>query len=451
MNTDRIFLVEYLEQYFDEIGPLEFYREIFPEGELEKAGEQIEGRYNAVALELLPKAGENRANVRRYIVNDDLKQLEQLQASENFTIIAPVSYAGKDRTSRNARFIYALAFDLDGVEELHNIRDLFYQIDNQVLPQPTFTVWSGSGLHLYYQFVNPVPCFRNIVVQMQKLKRELTRKIWNRYISSLYESPQIESLFQGFRMVGGVTKGGNRTRAFWTGKSVSVEYLNGFVGPEFQVTQYAYKSRLTLKEAAGKYPEWYQKRVVEKQPRGTWTANRAVYEWWLERIRREASTGHRYYCLMVLAVYAAKCGIDREELERDAFGLVEPLDRLSTEESNRFTRADVLAALEMYNADYKLFPIDSITKLTAIHIEKNRRNGRKQAEHVKLMNFIRDEINRNTDWRNKEGRPSKQKQVEQWQHEHPEGTPRQCIDDTGISKNTVYKHWKKAENSGQKP
>ena len=137
--------------------------------------------------------------------------------------------------------------------------------------------------------------------------------------------------------------------------------------------EYAYKSNLTLKEAAAKYPEWYQKRVIENQPKGAWTANRAVYDWWLRELKSKILVGHRYYGVMVLAIYAKKCGIDRNELEQDAFELVNLLDSMTYEESNHFTREDVLAALEMFNDNYITFPIDSISELTAIPIEKNKR------------------------------------------------------------------------------
>lgn len=62
------------------------------------------------------------------------------------------------------------------------------------------------------------------------------------------------------------------------------------------------------------------------------------------------------------------------------------------------------------------------------------------------MNFVRDEINGNKDWRNKEGRPkgsSKQRLiVEEWQQKHPDGRKADCIRETGLSKPTVYRWWK---------
>ena len=58
------------------------------------------------------------------------------------------------------------------------------------------------------------------------------------------------------------------------------------------------------------------------------------------------------------------------------------------------------------------------------------------------MNLIRDEINQNKTW-NKigNGRKPKKDVVQSWRMEHPSGTPKECIADTGLSKNTVYKWW----------
>lgn len=446
---DRLFIRDYLIQFYDEIEPKEFYRVIFPEGELEKEGQQgVTGKYNALAVELLPapeKKNDKRADARKYIITDDLNCIDELLQSENFIIISPISYIGKSRQSQNARHIYAMAIDLDGVSEQHNLDDLIHQIEVGYLPKPTFLVWSGTGLHLYYQFERPLPCFKNIVTQLADMKRELTKKIWNGFVSDLADKPQIESLFQGFRMVGGVTKGGNRTRAFSFGEKVSIEYLNEFVPEAAKMESYTYKSNLTLKEAAEKYPEWYDKRIIQKQRRGTWTAKKAVYDWWLRELQEKIVVGHRYYGVMVLAVYAAKCGVDKETLETDAFGLVSLLEKLTVEDSNHFTREDVLAALEMYNDNYITFPIDSIVKLTAIQIEKNKRNFRKQEVHLRIARGTKA-ILKDAGELKTEGRPSKAAAVKQWRLANPEGSKQECITALGISKSTVYKYWKESES-----
>lgn len=428
------FKEQYLSKHFVEIEPKEFYRNIFPTGELQEQGVYGDHRYNAIAVELADK-------IRRYTMTDDLEVLDQLLQSENFIIISPISYVGKSRSSENARLMYALAIDLDGVNKEINMIDLYHQIEKvEHLPKPTYTVISGSGLHLYYVFVQPIPLFRNVVEQLTRLKNDLTRKIWNGWVTDLYEKVQYQSIFQGFRLVGGVTKSGSRTKAYVTGDRVTVEYLNQFVFDEKnQVKEFEYKSNLTLEQAKKKYPEWYEKRIVQHKPKGTWTCKRDLYEWWKRRLY-EITVGHRYYGVMCLCIYAKKCGITREELEVDAFGLVDQLDAMTKDEANHFTREDVLCALELYNDNYITFPIDTISQLTDIKIEKNKRNYRKQSLHLRMARSNLEILNEDNG-KPLQGRKSKKDMVEEWQHNNPNGRKADCVRDTGLAKSTVYKWW----------
>lgn len=458
---DRLFVRDYLEKFCDELEPLEFYRLVFPAGVLEEKGQQIQGKYNAIAVELLPQAEPvlqgsdgtpRRQQARHYIINDDLLLLDEILKSDNFTIISPISYAGRSRAGVNARFIFGIAIDVDGITEEQHLRDLFHQFEVDYLPTPTCIVWSGSGVHLYYLLVQPLPCYKNVMAALFRLKTELTRKIWNGYITELDDKVQIGSINQGFRAVGSITKGGNRTKAFLTGERVSVEYLNAFTfEPQKNLLDYIYdsnKAALSLEAAAVKYPEWYKRRIIDGKPRSYWRANRAVYEWWKRRIA-EVKVGHRYYCVMALVVYAKKCGISYEELSDDAFELVERLDRLTDDENNHFTREDVLSALEMYNDDYITFPIDTITKLTDIAIQKNKRNFRPQAVHLARIRQLRDFDFPDGSWMNKDGRPKgsknkhcKRDTVVQWKKENPGKTIKDCIAETKLSQRTVYRYWK---------
>lgn len=74
-------------------------------------------------------------------------------------------------------------------------------------------------------------------------------------------------------------------------------------------------------------------------------------------------------------------------------------------------------------------------------LKKNKRNGRKQEQHIKIMNAIRDIEHPNGAWINKNGAPTKQSIVQKWRLEHPEGKKADCIRDTGLTKPTVYKWW----------
>ena len=459
-------LTKYLEIFFDEVTPREFYRIIFPAGELEQQGEQTPGRYTGIIVAVTSKKKWNgRPKVKRYSITDDLDAVDVVAASDDFCLCSPISYAGKTRTADHARMLYGIAVDLDKLRTWKDgdplgLRNLWERHIEalQRIPKPTFIVSSGTGLHLYYIFEKPIPLFRDTVEDLQTYKRELTRLIWHDTITDIKSAQEIqqEGIFQGFRMPGTITKSGSRTRAFQTGERVTVAYMNSFVEEKYQIRRFTYESRLHLEEAAEKYPDWYQRRIVEGQPRGKWATNRAVYDWWLSRIKSGATVGHRYYCVMMLAVYARKCSVydpkhnpnpvTREELEADAFSLVDLLDGMTQTPDNHFGADDVQDALEAFDDRWITFPRNSISFKSGITIQANKRNGRKQEDHIRLMNFIRDELNGNKEWnRQGNGRKPKREAVEAWQREHPNGRKVDCIRETGLSRKTLDKYWMSRE------
>lgn len=447
-------LTKYLYTYYDELEPKEFYREIFREGELQKKGVYDKGKYNGIIVEVTKdKLYDGRNKILRHTLTDDLDKIDEVIGRDNFCLMSPISYIGKKRNSDNARVLYALTIDLDGViikngDDPTGLKTLFHQIENlDRIPMPTYIVSSGTGLHLYYVFEKPIMLFPNVVKQLQIYKRELTRILWQGYITKLEDNVQYESLFQGFRVVGTITKKGERARAFRTGKRVTMEYMNEFVDEEFKTDDFVYKSNLTLEQAKEKYPNWYEKRIVNKQAKGTWVCKRALYDWWKNKIIKQAKTGHRYYCMMMLAVYARKSGIEREELEKDAFIFMDKFDKLPASEDNPFTEKDVIDAIQAYDDRYMTYPINSISYLTDIHIEKNRRNYRKQEVHLmgaRAIQEINDKVN-GTSWRDGNGRPkgsgTKKQIVKEWRLSNPNGKKAECIRETGLTKPTVYKWW----------
>lgn len=67
--------------------------------------------------------------------------------------------------------------------------------------------------------------------------------------------------------------------------------------------------------------------------------------------------------MMILCVYAIKSGIEREELERDCFSLVNEFDEISFEDHNRFTVKDMADALQSFeDKELVTYPIDTISK-----------------------------------------------------------------------------------------
>lgn len=445
---------EFLSNIYDEVDYEGFYRELFPVGSFEDKGVMETGKYNGIAVAI----GKGKHKIKRYTVTDDLAVITDLVASDDFCLMSPISYAGKTRKSQYARFMYALAIDLDGVTTDKRMRFFLKQCEEGEkmlsfvwgLPKPTFLVSSGTGIHIYYVFKKPIPLFKNIVKELEKLKKRLTWQAWTQGASELHDNVQYESLFQGFRMVGTITKVGDRARAYRVGDKVDVEYLNAFVPTEYQAEKFVYKSDLRLDKAKELYPEWYQKRVVEKRPRGYWATNRAVYEWWKKQVRGGAEQGHRYWCIMTLATYAKKCSfydekhnpnpVTDEELEKDALDLIPFMNSIGTEP---FTEDDVMSALEAFTDSYVTYPIHTIVNRTGIAIEQNKRNGRKQEIHIKYMNNQRAfkvEMGECTNG----GRPKgsdKSKLVTEWRKAHPDGKKIECHKETGLSRMTIDKWW----------
>ncbi|KAB6409507.1 replication protein, partial [Bacteroides xylanisolvens] len=86
--------------------------------------------------------------------------------------------------------------------------------------------------------------------------------------------------------------------------------------------------------------------------------------------------------------------------------------------------------------------IEDNTKVT---IPANKRNYRKQEAHLYLarrkkedMKVIGEVV--------KEGRPTAERTVREWQESHPTGKKADCIRETGLAKHTVYKWWKDINN-----
>ena len=463
-------VLEWLRDNFPSVSPMSFYRGIFPEGELEKKGERVTGKYCGIIVEITgDRKPDGKRKIKRYSITDELDAVEKVISGDNFCLCSPISYAGKQRTADHARMVYALAIDVDKIRmkpdrrtgEPEGLRDLYHQMTTaKYLPMPTYMVGSGNGLHLYYLLENPLPLHQNIATELQRLKRELTRKVWNGYIVSIEDSREIqqEGIYQGFRMPGTVTKNGGRAEAFLTGEKVSLEYLNSFVEEPHRAKEaegYRRQGQIRLSEAKDKYPDWYDRRIKKKEARKAIPFSRAIYDNWLQRIRREAKVGHRYYCLMTLAMYAQKCSyydekrnphpVTREELERDSLSLFDHMESLTDDENNHFSNDDILAALDSFDEKWLSYPRSSIEYRTGITIPAQERNGRKQSVHLRIARNILEILNEDNG-SNLQGRKSKAGIIRSWRKDHPDGNKAQCSRETGTDYKTVLKWWDQAED-----
>lgn len=103
-----------LGQFLEQIEPYDFYRYIFPVGTFERKGHFEDNKPNTFAITIEKAKKETgialevqeKGKGKRYTVTDELQELEELYGTE-FSIISPISYLGKKRSSRNARYLYA--------------------------------------------------------------------------------------------------------------------------------------------------------------------------------------------------------------------------------------------------------------------------------------------------------------------------------------------------------
>lgn len=147
---------------------------------------------------------------------------------------------------------------------------------------------------------------------------------------------------------------------------------------------------------------------------------------------------------MTLAIYAKKCSIEEDELREDAYSLLQPYDDMSIEEVNRFTKDDVEAALSMFNEDYVTFPRDDIARLSGMTMPVNKRNWRKQRDHIQVMNTmkaLKKQLGENISEGRPKGSGTAQGRVYQWRQQHPEGRKVDCHRDTGLDPKTIRKWW----------
>lgn len=456
-------VLEALSAVYDEVDGYSFYRYVFPDNQ--RYCEQSDSyKPNAIFLYKDEQDVGTKRRLRRRIMFADTWESDYMDYVERnpSTLCSGIAFRGKANTLENAQRMYALGIDLDGVG-LYELRNLLLRFGQpaeniRTLPVPTFLVLSGTGLHVYYVFEDPIDLFPNIKLQMKALKYDLIFRMWDYRSTSRHEKIQYQSIVQGFRMVGSINgKYGVEVRAFQIGGRVSLEYLNQYAKPQNRVdiNKRFGPSKMSREQARETYPEWYQRVVVDKNKRQKkWDIKSkqgyALYDWWLGRVG-EVMGGHRYYYLMCLVIYACKCDVPKAKLKEDMYAVFEQLKLV--EHDNQLTKDDVESALEVYGKEYYNFRIFDIEKLTGLPIERNKRNGRKQAIHMKIMSSTRDILYPDGVWRNKGGRPkgsgTAEAAVKAYLLEHPDAGKAEVIRGTGRDKKTVYKYYNAAKEAAR--
>lgn len=435
---------------YEEINGYDFYNYIYPNNEVTGELNQDYSKPNAIYL----YHNDDLDRMKRRVMLKDTWEDDFIDYVEcnPMTLCGGLAYRGRVNKLEKAQQMNALIFDIDGVGE-HELRTMFIRMNLPAehirsIPVPTFIACSGGGVHLYYVLDKPIALFPNIKLQLKALKYDLTYRFWDYKSTSKEKQIQYQSINQGFRMVGSTNNKYNvQVRAFMTGDRVSLDVLNQYAKEEHRVDlNKPFQPSKTLRnEAAEKWPEWYERVVVNKDKRAKkWDIKGkvhgdnpfALYDWWRRQIGGIRG-GHRYFYMMCLCIYACKNDVPLVKLKKDMAEDFEILSKI--EHGNALSEDDMKSALETYSREYYNYTIDDIEKLTDIRIERNKRNGRTQARHLMGARAIRDINNEN--WREGNGRKPKKDIVQQWRLDNPNGKKVDCHRDTGLDPKTIRKWW----------
>ena len=477
---------------YEEVTPYQFYRELFPEGSLQKKGESCTGKANVIANNLM------LTRSRMTVISDGLEDLSKLMEAR-FGLIGPFSSFGKSYKKDNAHELFALAIDIDYVSKVH-LKRLLRQFQNweegkpntwKRLP-PTYIVSSGRGIHLYYFLEKPIELYKHRAELLTELKMALVYYMWNESTSLKPTEPDKAGIYQCFRCVGSLSKiclDKDRkkivTREYpvkaykISNKRFTLEEIRDSIEGCTIDLQKLYKrpelpkGKVSLEEAKELYPEWYERRIVKgespKPHKKTWVCNKALYEWWKRKVREEAKVGGRYYAIVALCCYGRKCGISDGKIRKDAWQFYDFLESITDDEANHFSKNDMRDALSVLNDPDMLKTIEHtrqwIADKTKIVIKPSHRpKGERmnQKDHLQ-SNFRISEKGRpiiNECKANRElalqfmrengeiaGRPDKAIIVANWRANNPNGKKVDCNRDTGLDPKTIRKWWNSVDEN----
>lgn len=461
---------------YQETAPFDFYRELFPEGSLQKKGESRTGRGNIVANKLM------LTRSRKVIISDGLEDLYKLIGAR-FGLIGPFSSYGDSYKAEFAHELFAIVIDIDYVEEAHLKRLLReFQNWNENRPNtlkrmpPTYLVSSGRGLHLYYFLNEPIELFSHRIETLSALKTALTNYMWNDTTSLKGDDPDKSGIFQCFRCVGSLSKiclDKDRKEIVTDDYPVKAykisdrrfslyEIRDSIEGCKIDLDKLyrlpeLKKGKVSLAQAAELWPDWFDRRIVKgelpKSQKKTWICNVALYEWWKRTIREKAIVGGRYFAIVALCCYGRKCGLSDGKIRKDAWELYEFLDSITDDEANHFTRQDMRDALGVLKSADRMQTVEHtrewIEAKTRIDIPPKKRY--KKGEDKRYMPLMthwekrvlhaREMYYPDGEWRYKGGAPEKKDLVVEYRKERPEASVTEVARALNVSRPTVYKWW----------
>lgn len=421
-----------LNRYFEQLSFFDFVSEVFP----------------GVVKLMVVTAEETYQEM-------DIDELMEYQATRSDVYVAPATYINGCYKADTCQNVLALVVDIDRID--WGTLEAIIKNGNLggMTPMPSYIVNSGSGVHFYYAFSRPVPFYHKNRQPLNEMYRKLcaiTRK-------NIQAKTDFHSLTQPFRMPGSQTKLGQTAAAWKTGEKWSVTLLARRLDVDASAMDLEERPLLPQKEYNEAKARWAAEAGKTKKTKKKWKSSLegkvGFYRSCLQRCYEETPEGSRYMSMVALTMVAYKVRIPKETLESDLNELLVHYNQIGKVMGSK----EVKKALRAYNSKADMTPSVALEDRFGWKFrrdaqerrEKKNRDGNlpvlTRAEILEDARAIRDirmkRLGRKWDDNNgrKPGSGTKQQQIQEWKAAHPDGTPKECMVATGISKNTVYKWW----------
>lgn len=414
--------VEYIKEQFDEKNAV-----LAAYGEQVSAWTLYEDLYGSDHMQDVMPIVVLGEDEQKHIVPMPLDIAIEQASGRNDMLVGSCTYFNNWISKRSAKDLYGFIVDMDNVYSgtLQNALKADWRTANgEALPMPTYIVNSGTGLHLYYLFTEPIPHYKGSARALDTLYRALAIQQTTKRV---FLQRQVQWFGQNFRFAGGLNKYGWKNTVYRpsAGKRWDIDDLAAAVGmPSVHITRYNEpKIRATSSQP-------------RKLKRTGWRSSEKFYDYALDNCRSRTREGNRYTSMCALSVIAWKCGVSREQLEKDLMALLPMYNKGATAPVRE---SEIRSALKMYNDRAMLTQRQTLEVWQGWEYKPIKRNGRKQTAHLARARAVQAIDYPNGEWRHVP--PTLQQQVQSWRLLHPEGKKIDCHRDTGISRMTINKWW----------
>lgn len=413
------------------------------------------------------------SKVHRVDVDDIYKYLHL-----NDVALSPCLFHQNWRMKKLLNYVGAFVLDIDKLRP-QNLERFFMLFESGRLLTPTFIANSGSGVHFYYVLdkMLKIDSVKNGANNL--IAEEIYIRLYDDVINKeKWRDAQKHWLGQDYRVVNSKTKLNMKSQIFKIGEVYSIEQLIVHYGikidrkksyatkdmikyasniarnleispPDFSNSKETYNFIEKHKDAAYQVREERRRKRAEKEQSRKKKSKAKPITWYrrtFDYMKDHTRPGYRFSSMKALAKIA-----QIEKVPRDVF-MVDLAELGAYWESydwkgDKFNPRN-LEAIERFYDTADRYTVSSKTLEEWLGYEFRRigvkRNGRKQSDHIKVMNMMKKfkkQIGESVNEGRPKGSGTAQQQVQEWRQAHPEGKKADCIRETGLSKPTVYKWW----------